>query len=60
MPRGTRKIEKLEEDYKMPYVTSWERIAKKEGKAIFACPRFYLELAHREMIEAEKFFLPVN
>ncbi|MGD2084652.1 MAG: hypothetical protein PVH61_00565 [Candidatus Aminicenantes bacterium] len=28
----SKKIEKLEEDYKMPYVTSWERIAKKEGK----------------------------
>jgi predicted transposase/invertase (TIGR01784 family) len=28
----SEKIEKLEEDYKMPYVTSWERIAKKEGK----------------------------
>jgi hypothetical protein len=28
----SRKIEKLEEDYKMPYITSWERIAKKEGK----------------------------
>jgi predicted transposase/invertase (TIGR01784 family) len=28
----SQKIEKLEEDYKMPYVTSWERIAKKEGK----------------------------
>jgi predicted transposase/invertase (TIGR01784 family) len=25
-------VTKLEEDYKMPYVTSWERIAKKEGK----------------------------
>ena len=30
----SRKIEKLEEDYKMPYVTSWERIAKKEGVKI--------------------------
>jgi len=28
----SKKVEKLEEDYKMPYVTSWERIAKKEGK----------------------------
>jgi len=28
----SEKIEKLEEDYKMPYITSWERIAKKEGK----------------------------
>jgi len=28
----SKKIEKLEEDYKMPYITSWERIAKKEGK----------------------------
>jgi predicted transposase/invertase (TIGR01784 family) len=25
-------IIKLEEEHKMPYVTSWERIAKKEGK----------------------------
>jgi hypothetical protein len=25
-------IIQLEEEYKMPYVTSWERIAKKEGK----------------------------
>jgi hypothetical protein len=37
LPEGLNKqlserIEKLEEDYKMPYVTSWERIAKKEGK----------------------------
>jgi hypothetical protein len=30
----SKKIEKLEEDYKMPYVTSWERIAKKEGVKI--------------------------
>jgi hypothetical protein len=28
----TKKINKLEEEYKMPYVTSWERIAKKEGE----------------------------
>ncbi len=28
------KIEKLEEDYKMPYVTSWERIAEKKGVKI--------------------------
>jgi hypothetical protein len=28
------KISKLEEDYKMPYVTSWERVAKKEGEKI--------------------------
>jgi predicted transposase/invertase (TIGR01784 family) len=25
-------IIKLEEEHKMPYVTSWERIAKREGK----------------------------
>jgi hypothetical protein len=30
----SKKIEKLEEDYKMPYVTSWERIAKKDGVKI--------------------------
>ncbi|MDQ1354423.1 MAG: hypothetical protein QG657_4732, partial [Acidobacteriota bacterium] len=28
------KIEKLEEDYKMPYITSWERIAEKKGVKI--------------------------
>jgi len=28
----TEEIIQLEEEYKMPYVTSWERIAKKEGK----------------------------
>ena len=28
------KIEKLEEDYKMPYITSWERIAEKKGMKI--------------------------
>ncbi len=28
----TKKISKLEEEYKMPYVTSWEKIAKKEGE----------------------------
>jgi predicted transposase/invertase (TIGR01784 family) len=27
----SKKITKLEEGYKMPYVTSWERIAEKEG-----------------------------
>jgi hypothetical protein len=30
----TKKVSKLEEEYKMPYVTSWERIAKKEGEEI--------------------------
>ena len=30
----TKKISKLEEEYKMPYVTSWEKIAKKEGEKI--------------------------
>jgi len=28
----SEEITRLEEEYKMPYVTSWERIAKKEGK----------------------------
>jgi predicted transposase/invertase (TIGR01784 family) len=28
----SEKISILEEEYKMPYVTSWERIAKKEGE----------------------------
>ncbi|MCP5106716.1 MAG: hypothetical protein GY950_25250 [bacterium] len=30
----SRKISKLEEDYKMPYVTSWERIAEERGEEI--------------------------
>jgi hypothetical protein len=30
----SKKIAKLEEDYKMPYVTSWERMAKEEGVKI--------------------------
>ncbi len=30
----SKKIAKFEEDYKMPYVTSWERIAKDEGVKI--------------------------
>jgi len=28
----SEEITQLEEEYKMPHVTSWERIAKKEGK----------------------------
>jgi len=28
----SKKIVSLEEEYKMPYVTSWERLGKKEGK----------------------------
>jgi predicted transposase/invertase (TIGR01784 family) len=29
---GNEKVKTRIKDYKMPYVTSWERIAKKEGK----------------------------
>ncbi len=32
--RMSKKIAKLEEEYKMPYVTSWERIAEKRGEEI--------------------------
>ncbi len=28
----TKKIAILEEEYKMPYVTSWERLGEKKGK----------------------------